>query len=413
MENNEQSTASATEAPIAVRRLVRRVDRKVVAGVAGGIADYTALDPAIFRILFVILSLTGGVGILLYLVAWLMVPRATEAASAGERFVRRFRFPSWLGIVLLVVAAVVLASEVGFWTPAALWAVALIAIGVVLLREDPPKPATVQVEGSTAQPATGDFPPPAATERIEPRPRRPRSPLGLFTVAAAMLAVGGAAILDNLGSLQLNIGRYFALTLVVLGVGLLIGSRWGRARLMILLGVLLIPCVMATSLIHMPFRGAIGDQRFYPHSPDHLSEGYRMSLGRMVIDLSDVPFEQGTTTIPVTLAAGELDILVPRGVHVDFTGTTDVGQLWAFGKTREGTDLRIEDSFGQADSVKDVALDVQAGVGTVSVQWNDYYYGRDARRATRDEARGQGRKDKNPKREERDVKSAKERRRNR
>jgi hypothetical protein len=133
----------------------------------------------------------------------------------------------------------------------------------------------------------------------------------------------------------------------------------------------------------------------------------------MVIDLSDVPFEQGTTTIPVTLAAGELDILVPRGVHVDFTGTADVGQLWAFGKTREGTDLRIEDSFGQADSVKGLALDVQAGVGTVSVQWNDYYYGRDARRAARDDARGQGSKDKNPKREERDVKSAKERRRNR
>jgi hypothetical protein len=203
--------------------------------------------------------------------------------------------------------------------------------------------------------------------------------LGLLTIAAVLLAIGGAAVLDNLGSLQLDVGDYFSLALVVLGLGLLVGSRWGRAKLMILLGLLLIPCVLAASLIHMPFRGAIGDQSFFPRSVAQVSEGYTLSLGRMVVDLSKVPFEDGVTRIPVTMAAGELDILVPRRVRVDFSGSTDVGELWAFGKTREGTDLRIDESFGDASSDKEVVLDVLAGVGTVSVQWNDYYYGRSGR----------------------------------
>ena len=57
------------------RRLVRRTDNRIVAGVCSGVAAYTGLDVALVRILLVAAVVLGlGSGILLYLLAWLLMP---------------------------------------------------------------------------------------------------------------------------------------------------------------------------------------------------------------------------------------------------------------------------------------------------------------------------------------------------
>jgi phage shock protein C len=57
------------------RRLTRsRTDRKI-AGVCGGFAAYTGIDANIVRLAIVVLALLGGSGVLLYLVAWVIVPQ--------------------------------------------------------------------------------------------------------------------------------------------------------------------------------------------------------------------------------------------------------------------------------------------------------------------------------------------------
>jgi phage shock protein C len=48
----------------------------MIGGVAGGIAEYLGVDPTIIRLAFVVLTLLGGSGPLLYLVAWLLMPSA-------------------------------------------------------------------------------------------------------------------------------------------------------------------------------------------------------------------------------------------------------------------------------------------------------------------------------------------------
>ncbi len=56
------------------RKLYRsRSDRKL-AGVCGGLAEFFGLDPTLIRVLFVILALAGGSGIVIYLAMWIMVP---------------------------------------------------------------------------------------------------------------------------------------------------------------------------------------------------------------------------------------------------------------------------------------------------------------------------------------------------
>jgi len=63
---------------MAIKRLYRSMKNKILGGVCGGIAEYYNMDPTIIRLLWVFFSLMFGVGILAYLIAWIIVPRAPK-----------------------------------------------------------------------------------------------------------------------------------------------------------------------------------------------------------------------------------------------------------------------------------------------------------------------------------------------
>ena len=67
-----------------VRRLERSSDR-ILAGVAGGLGKYFELNPNFFRIGFVVLTLLGGAGILVYLAALLVMPAEGKERSLAEQ----------------------------------------------------------------------------------------------------------------------------------------------------------------------------------------------------------------------------------------------------------------------------------------------------------------------------------------
>lgn len=73
----------------APRRLYRDPDDVVIAGVASGIAAYFNIDPLLIRILFIALAFANGLGVLLYLVLWLAVPKAETGAQRLEMRGRR------------------------------------------------------------------------------------------------------------------------------------------------------------------------------------------------------------------------------------------------------------------------------------------------------------------------------------
>src|SRR6266536_2526841 len=95
------------------RRLTRRMDRRVFAGVASGLGDYFNVDPVVFRVAFVVLSFTGGVGLLLYVALWIMVPPAGAGESIGQAALRRPNARTWIGIGLVLIAVLVLGGELG------------------------------------------------------------------------------------------------------------------------------------------------------------------------------------------------------------------------------------------------------------------------------------------------------------
>ncbi len=62
-----------------------RSKNKVLAGVCGGIGAYYQTDPNIVRILWVILTLVSvGIGIIAYIVAWLLIPEEPEAPGSAS-----------------------------------------------------------------------------------------------------------------------------------------------------------------------------------------------------------------------------------------------------------------------------------------------------------------------------------------
>ena len=467
------------------RRLVRRTDRRVVAGVASGLADYFGTDPAVVRIVFVVLTFVAGAGPLLYVLAWLFVPAAGTGESIAQGVLRRpAGLRTYLGVALVIAAVAILASAVS--RPGIIWAFALIAFGVFLFREEPapaaPRPpggtlppsgqpaaaAVVSPAGAGTAPATEPVDPVAApgagatvatvgpaaatasqpadpaaapgwdagpavqpfdrpappgawdaggtvTEPLDqppspgappprwepppgwgapppPRPRRPRSPLGPITLGAAFVATGVGVVLDNLGVVDLTVGRALALFLTVLGLGLLVGAWFGRAWSLILLGLVLVPFVAAAGLLGSEsLGGGMGDRLWQPRTPAEIRPAYQLGGGELILDLSRVRLGPQPTHVDVGLGAGHLVVVVPDDAPVDLRGRVGVGGVRLLGQDAGlfGRDpdqgVRVESTLiegaskpRRGDPPGRLTLDLHAGYGVIEVFRTSYWADRQA-----------------------------------
>ena len=57
------------------KRLYKSNQNKMLDGVCGGIAEYFGIDPTVVRLLWALISLMGGCGILAYIIAAIIIPR--------------------------------------------------------------------------------------------------------------------------------------------------------------------------------------------------------------------------------------------------------------------------------------------------------------------------------------------------
>jgi phage shock protein C len=73
------------------RRLLRPKEGRMVAGVCAGLAVYFKVDVNLVRLLFGVFTVFYGLGALLYLIAWAILPEEGEGQSIVESFVNRHR----------------------------------------------------------------------------------------------------------------------------------------------------------------------------------------------------------------------------------------------------------------------------------------------------------------------------------
>jgi phage shock protein PspC (stress-responsive transcriptional regulator) len=79
----------------AKRPLHRSGDDRLIAGVASGIAAYFDVDVVVVRVVLVVLALVGGIGVPLYLAAWLLVPEEGRDESIAEQLLGARREPAF------------------------------------------------------------------------------------------------------------------------------------------------------------------------------------------------------------------------------------------------------------------------------------------------------------------------------
>lgn len=158
---SKEEKSESSEDQNAVRRLYRNSDDQVIAGVASGLAAYFGIDPVFARILFVVLTLINGLGIIIYLILWLAVPKAetssqklamrgeavnlkkieetvkeksSQLASEGATAVEKLKKnPFWYKLInfpIRLIEALVLALKKFFKV---FWPVVAIAVGLIIV----------------------------------------------------------------------------------------------------------------------------------------------------------------------------------------------------------------------------------------------------------------------------------------
>jgi len=67
-----------------MKRLTKSRNNVVISGVCGGIGEYFNIDPSLVRIAWVILSVFGGSGLLIYIICAIVLPKATDESIVEE-----------------------------------------------------------------------------------------------------------------------------------------------------------------------------------------------------------------------------------------------------------------------------------------------------------------------------------------
>jgi phage shock protein PspC (stress-responsive transcriptional regulator) len=365
----EQRTEQTGSTP---RLLRRRTSDRVLGGVASGLGDYFNVDPLLIRITFVGLMIFGGAGLVLYVLAWLLVPAESHDRSLLEDFLRRLgggsgRTIGWIVFAIVAFVVIQAALRPGGYVAvgpgvdidsSALLAVAVVVAGVWLLRR----------RGQAAAPTVvaADAAPVSATAPVVQGPPLPRSPLAWYVYAALLLAVGLLAIASQVAHRDVSPGQFFGVALTVMGIGLLVGAWWGRARILILWALLLLPVAVTASFITTPLEGGIGDRRFAPVTVAELQSEYRSLGGRITLDLTDLTTSQETFHIMASVAVGQLRVILPENASITLRTHVGAGDSVVLGEQEIGTSLDNRYVRHQLHATTYV-LDLSTGIGEVYV----------------------------------------------
>lgn len=383
----------------------RRTDDRKVAGVAAAIGRRYAIDPVLVRVAFVVATVFGGSGVLLYLLGWLLLPAEGDTASGAERMFRRGRSSMSAALTVVLVLLLLVATTAVLSGRASGVLGLLVALGaLVLLHRSraalgeipgsqpttsaapaPAEPATAATPATTAAapPVTGtatdqpappawdplgaapfawDLPEPAAPPLPAP-PQGVRSKVTPITLGLALLT-GGIALAFAPG---LSAAGIAALLLGVVGLGLVVGAFMQSGRGLVLIAI---PLALLTWVLHAaPAAGfKVGGSYWDPVTSAELQPRYAVTVGNGRLDLTGLRLAPGQTVrTSVNVGIGETHVLLPPNIDAQVSCQTQVGQVDCLGQT--STDrVDVTDNGFDGPGGGKVILDVHSGVGEIHVE---------------------------------------------
>jgi phage shock protein PspC (stress-responsive transcriptional regulator) len=385
IEDVNDSTASphgTTGGEAGPRRLVRTADGKL-GGVAAGIGHYLGVDPTLVRLAFVALVFAGGLGVLLYGIGWLVIPKGEV-----DEHVSPPQVDGWLvvGVLALVAGVGLLFGWHGVGDAGrVVLALALVVGGVLLLtrtrRDDdtggravPPPP---QPPPTTPAPATAlaDEPGRPAAEAASapvtagPEPDAPGRRVPLTAGVLSVLAIGGAALLAGVLSDELDVTVSIALAgaLVVVAAGLIVAAAVGSAPWLFVVASLLTSALLVAATVEPYVDDGLGTRTYAPATASELRPTYRLGAGRLTVDLTGLA-PVGTRRLSVRVGAGDATIRVPGDVDLVLRSHVGAGRLEAAGRAADGVNERLDLVENAVGARGRVVVDLRIGIGKGRVE---------------------------------------------
>jgi phage shock protein PspC (stress-responsive transcriptional regulator) len=296
-----------------MQRLERSRSDRMLAGVCGGLARTFGIHPAFYRVGFVVLTLIGGAGILIYLAAVLVIPDEGKQDSIAAEILRGARDRPWplVGLGLVATAGVVLLSRATLWPRGdAAWILLLLA-GLAILFSTRRR--------TTASPTAA-----APLEASETQPMPMTQPAG---------------------------------------------RRWGAGRILLVtlgsLVALVLVCV-ATFLAIFPVHlsHGVGSKTYVPAGIADLQRTYRLGVGELKVDLRDVRLPVGETRVNARGDIADVVVVVPAVAAVRAYGKARLGHVDVFGEEADGRNV---DERTAAPGNRVLVVDARVQVGSVRI----------------------------------------------
>ncbi len=320
--------------------LVRPRHGRYIAGVCAAVGRATNTDPLLWRVLIGVLSIFG-IGVIIYLAGWLLMPAEGDTASPIEAiFGRGYSSTSnGLTLALAIIAVILLGALTDSFVVAIIAAVGLVVAALAAnpkAREPIMMPADPSATTAAMPPVQPGYQPPFAPHGpysgppvpaplpplVAPKPKREPSRLGRLIFGLVLVTLGLMGVFDLLdGSVPFE--NYVAAALAVIGAGLVLGAWFGRARGFIIIGVvlcLLLPIAAdERDRVRSPRTGTVS---WVPLTVDEIAFSYDHRFGQATLDLRNVDFTGKEVSIEAEVSFGELKVILPD--EVDVTVDTDV-----------------------------------------------------------------------------------------
>lgn len=387
-----------------LRALRRSRSERVVAGVCGGVARRLDVDPLLLRVVLAVMVLFGGAGVLLYALGWLLLPTDDGLPSVGQQALHprpgRRTSTVLLAVGLTVVVVISALAGIDSVNTAGLALLAVVGLLVWLAQGgrrpgpgetfpapgpgdtypapgpgDPfpaPGPGGPPWQPGETQPSQAFAPGPPPGPPLVPPVTRPRPVLGRVTVWVVLIAVGLLLAADVAG-LAVPASGYPALALLIVAAGLLVGSRYGRARGLIALGLVLslvTAVVGAAGEVDRRFSGRTVDDRVVITRVDQIPTNADFAAGQVRYDLRGLDLTDGTAALRAQVGFGEIVVVVPPGLDVTVRARVGFGGLDVFG-TSDGGGRAASDRTDVGDDGPgggELTVDLYAGFGHLEVR---------------------------------------------